>query len=159
MKMQRYLKLLLCIPLISGEALSAENGMIPDRIMPKVAWSFAEPTPKSADELAERIVQYGLAIKRRVDRRELQRAFPDGKLDVIYQYFTVGSGGSLKPMERVIRIRNTGKSLTFGQILFELQKSLHDYAKSDDHKYFEGLYRSTRTIEHGIPLYELHIGS
>ena len=159
MKMRCYLKLLLCIPLLNGEALSAEKGMIPDRIMPKVAWSFAEPTPKSADELAEKIVHYGSAINRKVDRRELQRVFPGGKIDVIYQYFIVSPSGSPKPMERIVRIREPGKSLRFSQILFQLHKSLHDHAKNDDHKYFEGLYRSARTIEHGIPLYELHIGS
>ena len=153
------LALLIGILGICGTAMAAERAVLPQTIMRTVAWSFAEPTPSSPQQLAERLVEYSRSLDRKLDTSELKRSFPGGSLDATYREFMQAADGSIKFETRVVRIRTNERNLTFVQILFFLHQALHAQAKEQDKRYFEGLYLQDQRVEPGVPAYELHLGS
>lgn len=135
------------------------RSVLPDKLMPRVAWSLAEPVPRSADDLIERLDAYAKSIKTKVNKRELRKVFPGEKLDVEYEYAVQHRTGDWDMLRAVARVKRRRTPLTFAEILFQLHKASHRHLKNQDHHYFEGLYLLEHPLRRGIPAYEVYLGS
>ena len=138
---------------------ASERNVAPDKMMPRVAWSFAEPAPASTDDLIKQLDAYASSIKRKVNKRELGRVFPGKQLDIQYNYGVQRPSGHWDTIHVVVRVKERGKPLTFAEILLQLHEASHQHLKNDDHRYFEGLYLLDRPFEKGVPAYEVYLGS
>jgi len=128
--------------------------------MPRLAWSFAEPIPASVEDLISRLDAYAKSIKRKLDKRELQKAFPGKRLDVEYEYRVRRSdSGPWETLKVVTRVEERGAPLTYADILLQLHQASHKHLKDEDRHYFEGLYLLERPFEAGVPAYEVYLGS
>jgi len=138
---------------------AAERNVPPDRMMPRVAWSFAEQVPSSTDDLLKKLDAYAKSIKSKVNTRELQTVFPGKPLDVQYNYGVQRPSGRWDTIHVVVRIKERGKPLTYAEVLLQLHEASHRHLKNDDHHYFEGLYLLDKPFEKGVPAYEVYLGS
>jgi hypothetical protein len=150
-----------CVLVASSIALASDRNVPPpDKLMPKVAWSFAEPVPASVVELMGQLDAYAKSIKRKVDRRELQGVFPVKRLDIEYKYHVRrSSSGPWETLKVVARVKEQGTPLTYADILLQLHKASHKHLKEEDRHYFESLYLLERSFEPGVPAYEVYLGS
>lgn len=150
-----------CLLLASIAGLASDREVSPpSKLMPRVAWSFAEPVPASVEELTARLDAYAKSIKRRIDKRELQRVFPGKHLDVEYKYRVRHSdSGPWETVKVITRVEGRGAPLTYADILFQLHQASHKHLQDEDRHYFEGLYLLERPFETGVPAYEVYLGS
>ena len=137
----------------------ATEQRVPKTMMPRVAWSLAQPIPASAEDLINQLESYAKSIETELNKRELQRVFPGKQLDVQYKYGVQRPRGQWDTIQVVVRVKARGKRLTFAEILFQLHQAAHQHVKNDDHHFFEGLYLLERSFERGVPAYEVYLGS
>ena len=133
---------------------------LPKKLMVRIAWSLAEPVPRSPKELIKRLDEYAKSIKMKVNKRELHKVFPGEKLDIQYDYGIQRRSGDWDMVTAVARVkRRRGKQLTYVDILFQLHKSSHRHLKRQDHRFFEGLYLLEHPLHRDVPAYDLFLGS
>jgi len=152
--------LVLALQLAYGHrVVASEPNVPPDKILPQLAWSFKEPVPASVEDLLKQLDAYAKSIKETVNKRELQKVFPGKQLDIQYKYAVQLPTGQWDTLKVVVRVKERGKPLTYGEILLQLHQASHQHLKNEDHHYFEGLYRLSRPFEQGVPAYEVYLGS
>src|SRR5262245_6847215 len=133
--------LVLALQVAWAARVVASEANVPDKILPQLAWSFKEPVPASVEDLIKQLDAYAKSIKETLNKRGLQRVFPGKQLDIQYKYATQRPTGQWDTLKVVVRVKERGKPLTYGEILLQLHQASHQHLKGEDHHYFEGLYR------------------
>jgi len=137
----------------------AETAMqLPRKILPDLAWSFAEPPPTSLDAFLAELQGYGKSVNAPVTESELAMRFPLSAMDIEYKYSARSPTGAWVDVPAIVRVRRLSPP-TYAELLYELHAAAYDNLHDQDRSYFEGLWLIERESEKGIPVYELYLGS
>lgn len=130
------------------------------KILPRLAWSFSEPIPPSAEAFVVAAVVYAQEIDSDLDRNELLQVFPGTCLDIEYAFWIRSTeSGPWTEVRKVVRIKADDQPLTYAAIVLRLHQAAYADLAEQDHHYFEGLYLLSHTFDPGVPAYEVYLGS
>jgi hypothetical protein len=131
---------------------------LPHKILPDLAWSFAEPLPTTFNTFLAELQSYGKSVNAPVTASELATRFPLSAMDIEYKYSARSSTGAWVDVPAIVRVRRPSPP-TYAELLYELHAAAYDNLHDQDHSYFEGLGLIDKENEKGIPVYELYLGS
>jgi hypothetical protein len=124
-----------------------------------ICWSFAEPIPTSPANLIEAAEKYAFQIECQFDKRKLTTLSPFTMVDLEYKYSIQKPNGSWEYVAIVVSVGDGIHLLSYAEILWELHVAAHKHLENKDNHYFEGLIRKEKEINHGVPAYEVYLGS
>lgn len=128
-------------------------------LLQETAWSFKQPMPASPALLIDAVEKYHVLIKFPFDKSALTAISPFTQVDLEYEYAVQKPSGEWGHIPVVVRVGDGARSLSYAEILWHLHAEAHQHLHNQDHHYFEGFAPKEKTINPGVPAYEVYLGS
>lgn len=148
----------LCGLLMLNACGASSSHRAPELILPELRWSIAEPVPGDLQAFRSALVEYASEIEAEQDFSEFDLPFPGLAVDIQYTYGVQAPSGQWDHLTEIVRIRSD-RPLTQGELVLRLHQAAHRHLVDQDHHFFEGLELMPRSLEPGVPAYELVTGS
>jgi hypothetical protein len=132
---------------------------LPESLLQDIYWSFAEPVPKTPDELVTAALDYADANEASSTATKLLEALPFRDCVVQYEYYVRAEPDDWQAKSDQVRIVSSGPALTGAELLWELHVACHATVGQQDHHFFEGLELIDASSGVEPPVYEVHLGS
>nr|WP_297351429.1 hypothetical protein [uncultured Caldimonas sp.] len=131
---------------------------LPAHVLPNLAWSFKEPTPKTFSAFVAALRNYSGDIDVPFQEALLHARLPVSSVDVRYEHAVRASSGDWQYVEELVRIRRASPP-SYAELLYGVHAKVHEKLAAQGHCFFEGFHLLGTEFEQGVPAYEMHLGS